>query len=489
VSCATGSGHGPAVVRSLVPARMDRLPWSPFHTRLVVALGVTWVLDGLEITLASLIGPVLQSERTLHLTSVQIGTTASVYLVGEVAGALFFGHLADRLGRRRLFLATLALYLTANGLTALSFGYASLLVFRFLAGAGIGGEYAAINSAIDELIPARWRGHTDLAINGTYWLGALIGALAERVLLDPDVLPIDVGWRIGLLVGPLIGVGIWAMRRALPESPRWLLMRGRADEAERTVDAIEREVAARGYALPPVDPSRAIAVRATGPMGYGTLAALLVRRYPSRTVLGLALMSTQSFLYNAIFFTYGLVLTHFYDVAPSHVPTYFYAFAAGNLLGPLTLGRFFDTIGRRQMISATYALSGILLGISGWLFSAGALTATTQAACWSLTFFVGSAAASSAYLTVSEIFPLEVRSQALALFFAVAQIVGAAGPVVFGSLIGDREHPDATRLLAGYALAAAMMIGGAVAGAVFGVRAERTALEDVATPLSAASDG
>jgi MFS family permease len=468
---------------------MDRLPWSPFHTRLVIALGVTWVLDGLEVTLASLIAPVLQSERTLHLSNVQIGTTASVYLLGEVAGALFFGHLADRLGRRRLFLATLTLYLAANALTALALGYATLLFFRFFAGAGIGGEYAAINSAIDELIPARYRGHTDLAINGTYWLGALIGALAERVLLDPHVLPIDVGWRVGLLMGPLIGLGIWAMRRALPESPRWLLMRGRSEEAERSVDTIERELAARGYVLPPVDPSRALTVRATEPMGYGTLAALLLRRYPSRSVLGLALMSTQSFLYNAIFFTYGLVLTHFYGVVPSHVPSYFYAFAVGNLLGPLTLGRLFDTIGRRQMISATYALSGILLGISGWLFSAGALTATSQAICWSLTFFVGSAAASSAYLTVSEIFPLEVRSQALALFFAVAQVVGATGPLIFGSLIGDREHPNAMGLLTGYALGAAMMIAGGVVGAVFGVRAERTALEDVAEPLSSASDG
>jgi len=473
-----------ATVRSLVPARMDRLPWSAFHTRLVVALGITWVLDGLEITIASLVGPVLQSAHTLALSSADVGRAASIYLVGEVAGALVFGYLSDRLGRRRLFIATLALYLVANGLTALAFDYTTLVVLRFFAGAGIGGEYAAINSAIDELIPARYRGHTDLAINGTYWLGALVGALAETVLLDPAILPVNVGWRIGLLIGPLIGVGIWGLRRALPESPRWLLVRGHAAEAETTVARIEEDLRARGYELAPVDETLALEVRPARALGYATLARVLFARYPSRSVLSLALMCTQSFLYNAIFFTYGLVLTHFYGVQPADVPHYFYLFALGNLLGPLTIGRFFDTIGRRQMITATYVTAGVLLAISGLLFARGALGAWSQAAWWSATFFVGSAAASSAYLTVSEIFPLEIRAQAIALFFALAQLVGASGPWIFGRLIGDLAHPDPARLFYGYLFAAGMMIGGGLVEAAVGVKAERASLESLAAPLS-----
>jgi MFS family permease len=466
---------------------MDRLPWSRFHTRLVIALGVTWVLDGFEITIASLVGPVLQDAQTLALSTLDVGRVASVYLLGEVAGALGFGYLADRLGRRALFLATLGLYLAASGATAFAFDYPTLLVFRFLAGAGIGGEYAAINSAIDELIPARHRGHTDLAINGTYWLGALIAAGSTTILLDPTLLPVDLGWRVGLLIGPAIGIAIWGFRRALPESPRWLLMRGYTDEAEQMVARIEAEVAARGHALPPVDPRQALDVCPTRPLGYVTLARILFRTYPARSLVSVALMSSQSFLYNAIFFTYGLVLTHFFDVPPARVPLFFYAFALGNLLGPLTIGRFFDTIGRKQMIAGTFIASGILLALSGWLFAAGALTATTQTICWSVIFFFGSAAASSAYLTVSEIFPLEVRAQAIALFFSIAQLVGASGPWIFAGLIGDQANPDPMRLLAGYLFAAAMMIVTGIIEAVFGVEAARKSLEDVATPLCVVS--
>jgi len=468
-----------------VPARMDRLPWARFHTRLVIALGVAWVLDGLEITIASLVGPVLQSEHTLHLSSVEVGTSASVYLVGEVAGALFFGYLSDRLGRRRLFIATLGLYLIANGLTAFAFTYAIFVFFRFFAGAGIGGEYAAINSAIDELIPANYRGHTDLAINGTYWLGALIGALGEYVLLNPRLLPIDLGWRIGLFVGPLIGVLIWRLRGALPESPRWLLMHGYAEEAERTVTEIERQVEASGHELAPVDDRKALEVRALRPLGYVTLGKVLLGAYPSRSVLSLSLMISQSFLYNAIFFTYGLVLTHFYDVPGPAVPKFFFAFAAGNLLGPLTIGRLFDTIGRKPMIAGTYAASGLLLAVSGYLFAVGALNAVTQTVLWSVIFFIASAAASSAYLTCSEIFPLEIRAQAIALFFAIAQICGAAGPWIFGHLIGDQQRPDPTRLFYGYLFAAVVMVYAAVLEALIGVKAERASLEDIAQPLSA----
>jgi len=473
------------VVRSLVPARMDRLPWARFHTRLVIALGVAWVLDGLEITIASLVGPVLQSEHTLHLSSVEVGTSASVYLVGEVAGALFFGYLSDRLGRRRLFIATLGLYLIANGLTAFAFTYAIFVFFRFFAGAGIGGEYAAINSAIDELIPANYRGHTDLAINGTYWLGALIGALGEYVLLNPRILPIDLGWRIGLFVGPLIGVLIWRLRGALPESPRWLLMHGYAEQAERTVTEIERQVEASGHELAPVDDRKALEVRALRPLGYVTLGKVLLGAYPSRSALSLSLMISQSFLYNAIFFTYGLVLTHFYDVPGPAVPKFFFAFAAGNLLGPLTIGRLFDTIGRKPMIAGTYAASGLLLAVSGYLFAVGALNAVTQTVLWSVIFFIASAAASSAYLTCSEIFPLEIRAQAIAFFFAIAQICGAAGPWIFGHLIGDQQRPDPTRLFYGYLFAAVVMVYAAVLEALIGVKAERASLEDIAQPLSA----
>jgi len=443
------------------------------------------VLDGLEITIASLVGPVLQSEHTLHLSSVEVGTSASVYLVGEVAGALFFGYLSDRLGRRRLFIATLGLYLIANGLTAFAFTYAIFVFFRFFAGAGIGGEYAAINSAIDELIPANYRGHTDLAINGTYWLGALIGALGEYVLLNPRLLPIDLGWRIGLFVGPLIGVLIWRLRGALPESPRWLLMHGYAEEAERTVTEIERQVEASGHELAPVDDRKALEVRALRPLGYVTLGKVLLGAYPSRSALSLSLMISQSFLYNAIFFTYGLVLTHFYDVPGPAVPKFFFAFAAGNLLGPLTIGRLFDTIGRKPMIAGTYAASGLLLAVSGYLFAVGALNAVTQTVLWSVIFFIASAAASSAYLTCSEIFPLEIRAQAIAFFFAIAQICGAAGPWIFGHLIGDQQRPDPTRLFYGYLFAAVVMVYAAVLEALIGVKAERASLEDIAQPLSA----
>jgi len=475
---------GLVVIRSLVPARMDRLPWARFHTRVVVALGVTWILDGLEITIASLIGPVLQSEHTLGLASAAVGRVASVYLLGEVAGALVFGHLADRLGRRRLFLATLAVYFVASGLTAFAFDYASLLVFRFFAGAGIGGEYAAINSAIDELIPARHRGWADLAINGTYWFGAIIAAAAETVLLDPQLLPPDLGWRLGLLLGPLLVGLVWRHRRTLPESPRWLLTRGHEAEATRLVADIEAEIAARGHVLPPVDPARTLALSAAPPMGYRTLAAVLLSRYPSRSLVSLVLMASQSFLYNAIFFTYGLVLTHVYAVPASHVPRYFYAFAAGNLLGPLLLGRFFDTLGRRWMIAATYVASGLLLAFSAQLFAHGVLTATTQTICWSAVFFLGSAAASSAYLTVSEIFPLEIRAQAIAFFFAIAQVIGAAGPWLFAVLIGDQADPAPARLVRGYALAALVMVIAGLVEAIYGVEAARRSLEDVATPLS-----
>ncbi|WP_157245836.1 MFS transporter [Nonomuraea typhae] len=478
---------GPGIVRSLVPARMDRLPWSPFHTRLVMALGVAWVLDGLEITIAGNVGAFLQRSDTLGLTSAEVGLSASVYLIGEVVGALFFGWMSDRMGRRKLFILTLAVYLIASGLTALSWDLGSYLVLRFIAGTGIGGEYAAVNSAIDEMIPSKYRGHVDLGVNGTYWLGALLATSATFVLLDPGgPLDPDWAWRLGFLIGPVIGVLIWGLRRHLPESPRWLMTHGREDEAEGVVAAIEKEVEREtGAELPPVPEEQAIEVVPQKRLPLIEVARTLFRTYPRRSFLSATLMICQSFLYNAIFFTYALVLTHFYGIEAGDVPVYMFAFALGNLIGPLTLGRLFDTVGRRQMIAGTYITSGTLLAVTGWLFERGALTATTQTVMWSVIFFIASAAASSAYLTVSEIFPIEMRAQAISIFFALGQVVGSFGPAIFGALIGDQAHPDPTRLFWGYLFAAGMMIFAGIVEILFGVKAERTALEHVAEPLTA----
>ncbi|MFG1877749.1 MFS transporter [Sphaerisporangium sp. NPDC049003] len=472
------------VVRSLVPARLDRLPWSRFHTRFVAALGVAWVLDGMEITIASAVGSVLEDSRTLGLSAVEVGITATVYLVGEVIGALVFGRLSDRFGRRRLFILTLGLYLVANGITAFSPNLAFLLFFRFWSGAGIGGEYSAIHSAIDELIPSHYRGRVDLAVSGTYWLGAMIGTASTYVLLNPAVFPINLGWRLGLLIGPLLGVAIWVLRRHLPESPRWLLTHGRQEDAERTTAEIEAAVENGGAPLAPVDEGRAMEFRPHGAPSYREIARVLLREYPRRTFLGATLMISQSFLYNAIFFTYVLVLSTFYGVTPHDASKYLFAFALGNLAGPLLLGRLFDTLGRRVMISSTYIVSGTLLAVTGWLFKEGMLTATTQTLLWSVIFFIASAAASSGYLTVSELFPLEIRALAIALFFAVAQTFGALGPTIFGALIGDRDHPDPTRLFYGYLFAAAMMVFAGLVALVLAVDAERRSLEHLAPPLS-----
>jgi MFS family permease len=478
-----GAGEG-GVVRSTVPSRLDRLPWSRFHTRLIVALGVCWILDGLEITIVNSVGPTLQKHVTLGLSPWLVGFIATVYLWGEVAGALLFGRLSDKLGRRNLFIITLTVYLAANALTTVTWsgapaGLAFFFATRFVAGMGIGGEYAAINSAIDELIPARHRGHTDLAVNGTYWAGAAIGAAAQLFLLTH--LSVNLGWRLGFLIGPVIGVGIWFLRRTLPESPRWLLTHGKAAEADAVVSDIERQAVAGGHRLSEVDDSKAIELVPTGAASYLALLRVLFRDHRRRTYLGFTMMMTQSFLYNAIFFTQGIVLTNFMHVSAATAPKFIFFFAAGNLLGPLTLGRLFDTVGRRIMITSTYVTSGVLLAITAWLFAAGALDAVTLTLLWCIIFFIASAAASSAYLTVSELFPIEMRAQAIAIFFAVAQLFGSLGPTIFGSLIGTGSK---TNLAVGYVVGAAMMIIGGVVAAFLAVAAERRSLEDVATPLS-----
>ena len=472
-------------IRSVIPARVDRLRWTPFHTRMVVALGVAWILDGLEITIASSIAGDLTSKSTLGLSSTAVGAIATVYLAGEVVGALGFGRLSDRLGRKKLFMVTLGVYLIGSALTAATAGHtagwvAYMYLTRFVAGTGIGGEYAAINSAIDELIPARYRGRVDIAVNGTYWAGAIIGTLVTSLLLNQ--LAPGLGWRLGFLLGPVLAVVIIFIRRNLPESPRWLLMHGRPAEAEEAIRRIEAEAEAAGQRLAPVDPSKAIEVKPTERTSYVTMAYVLFRRYWRRSVLGATLMITQSFLYNAIFFTYTLVLTKFYHVSAASAPLYLILFAVGNLLGPLTIGRFFDTIGRKPMIAATYIGSGAMLAVTAALFDQHLLTATTQTIAWCVIFFFASAGASSGYLTVSEVFPLEVRAQAIAVFFAIAQCFGALGPVLYGHLIGNGTRT--TNLFIGYLIGAGAMVLGGIVEIFLGIAAEGKSLEDIANPLS-----
>src|SRR5205823_259418 len=469
------------MIESYVPARLDRMPWSRWHWLIVVSLGATWILDGLEVTLAGSLGGILTRRETLGLTDTQVGASATFYLAGAVLGALLFGYGTDRLGRKKLFFVTVAVYLIATGLTAFSWNFASYAFFRALTGAGIGGEYAAINSAIDELIPARVRGRVDLMINGSYWLGAALGSTATIVLLNPRWLPLWLGWRCAFGIGATLGLVIIFFRRWIPESPRWLMIHGRNAEAEQIVGEVERVITRHPEALPAHDsPPTRIYTRTHTP--WREIWNTIVHEHRRRSLLGFVLMLTQAFFYNAIFFTYGLVLMRFYNVPAENVGGYLVPFALGNVLGPIVLGHLFDTIGRKKMITATYAIAGLLLAVSGWLFHAGMLTAQTQTIAWMIIFFVASAAASSAYLTVSEIFPLEIRALAIAIFYAFGTLAGGVGaPILFGWIIGTGSR---TALLAGYLVGAALMIIGAISEALIGVDAERKSLEHVATPLS-----
>jgi MFS family permease len=468
-------------ISSDIPARLDRLPWSRWHWRIVIALGVAWVLDGLEVTLVGSIGGVLERKDTLGLDAGQVGWAGSLYIAGAVAGALLFGRLTDRLGRKRLFLVTLAVYMLATLATGLSPGFGFFAACRFLTGLGIGGEYAAINSAIDELIPARVRGRVNLAINGSFWIGAALGAGLSLLLLDPRVLgPVD-GWRAGFVLGAVLAVAILLVRRDVPESPRWLLAHGRGDEAQRIIAAIEAEVAAEQGALPPA--SGRIALSGASAPSLREVAAVLLRRYRRRSIVALALMVSQAFFYNAIFFTYALVLTRFHHVPDSRVALYIFPFALGNVLGPLILGPLFDHVGRRKMIAFTYILSGVGLAATGLAFLAGWLDAATQALCWSAVFFLASAAASSAYLTVSEVFPLEMRAQAISVFYAVGTGAGGfAAPLLFGMLIESGSRGAVT---VGYAIGAALVVVAGLLALRHAVDAERRPLEDIAPPLGA----
>ncbi len=466
-----------------VPARLDRLPWSRWHTRVVVALGITWMLDGLEVTLVGAIGPVLMEPATLHLSAGQVGGAGTAYLAGAVTGALVFGRLTDLYGRKRLFLITLAVYLLATLASGLAWNFFSFAVFRFVCGAGIGGEASAVNSAVDELIPARQRGRVDLGVNSTYWLGTVVGAVLALVLLDARILPTAYGWRCVFVVGAGLGLSVLLMRRHLPESPRWLLLHGRDDEAQAITTAIEAEVAAdlaaapahRRGTLPPAGPP--VTLQAKGRVSFASIARVLLVDHRRRTILGLSLMSAQAFTYNGVFFTYSLVLARFYGVPSGRIGLYLIPFALGNLLGPWILGPLFDRVGRRPMITLTYALSGVLIAITGVGLARSWFDATTQTLMWSAVFFVASSAASAAYLTVSELFPVELRGMAIALFYAAGTAIGGlSAPALFGWLLDTGSRAD---LAIGYFVGAALMIGGGAVAAVLGVAAEGRSLEAI----------
>ena len=482
-SAAAGGGNG-ETFETDVPARLDRLPWARWHWLVVVALGAVWILDGLEVTIVGGIGPQLQ--KVLHFSATQVGLLGSIYVAGAVCGALFFGYLTDRLGRKKLFLVTLGLYLVATAATAFAWNFWSFAVFRFFTGAGIGGEYSAINSAIDELIPARVRGWVDLAINGSYWVGAAVGAAITFPLLHLS--SADLGWRLVFGTGAFLGVCVLVTRRFLPESPRWLMTHDRIDEANRIVDDIEHTVKEEsGLDELPEPDEEPITIKPRGPIGFVEIFRLMVTSYPRRAVLGFSLMMAQAFFYNAIFFTYALVLTTFMGVADDTATLYLIPFALGNFIGPLVLGRLFDTVGRRVMIGGTYVVAGILMIGAGYLFEQGTLSAGTLTLAWSIIFFFASAGASAAYLTVSEVFPLEIRALSIAFFYAISTAFGGiTGPVIFGLLIGSN---DPGTLYYGYLAGAALMIGAGVIEWWLGVDAEQESLESIAPPVSAQDAG
>ncbi len=472
-----------ATIETRVPARLDRLPWSRFHWMVVIGLGTVWILDGLEVTIVGSIGDRLTEKGSgIVLDASQIGTAAAFYVGGACLGALFFGQLTDRLGRKKLFLVTLALYIVATVATAFSWTAWYFYAARFFTGAGIGGEYAAINSAIDELIPARVRGRVDLIINGSYWVGAAAGAFASVALLDTALFAADVGWRLAFGIGALLGVGILLVRRNVPESPRWLFIHGREKEADRVVEQIEHEVEEdTGQELSEPDDSLVVHQRKRIP--FREIARTAFQKYPRRTILGLSLFVGQAFLYNAITFDLGTLLGEFFEVSSGTIPVYIAIFAASNFLGPLLLGRFFDTVGRKPMVTGTYLISALLAAVLGVFLLGNDLTTWSFMAFIIAIFFFASAGASSAYLTVSEIFPMETRALSIAFFYAVGTAAGGiVGPLLFGHLIASGSQ---SQVAIGFFVGAAVMSLGGIAELLFGVKAEQKQLEEVAEPLTA----
>jgi MFS family permease len=473
-------------IETAIPARMDRLPWSKWHWLVIIGLGTVWILDGLSVTIVGAIsGRLTEPGSGLGLSASEIGASGSAYILGACAGALYFGRLADKIGRKKLFMLTLLIFMAGTVLTAFSINFAWFIICRIITGAGVGGEYSAIHSAVDELIPARVRGAVDLIIGGSFWIGTIIGSLASLLLLDPSIFALNIGWRIAFGLAAFMALAILFVRRNVPESPRWLFLHGYDAEAERVTSDIERQVvAATGQEL--IAPRRTIRVKQRGPMSISEIAGVVFKLYPKRTFVGFSLFTGQAFLYNAIFFTYALVLTKIYGVSASSVGLYLLPFAVGNFLGPLLLGRFFDSIGRKPMIAGTYILSGILLIITGILFQNGTLNAVTQTIAWCVIFFFASAGASAAYLTVSEIFPMETRAMAIAFFYAVGTIIGGfGGPLIFGALI---QSGKPSQIFIGYLIGAIVMILGGGIQAAMGVESARRDLEDIAPPLAATQE-
>jgi MFS family permease len=475
------TGQPEQTVETMVPARLDRLPWSVWHLRIVIALGTSWLLDGLQVTLAGSLAGILENKHGLGLSAPQVTAGASLYLSGAVVGALFFGYLTDRLGRRKLFLVTLATYSIATLLTAFSFNFWSFALFRALTGCGIGGEYAAINSAVDELIPGKVRGTVDLVVNATFWLGAIVGSLASFGLLNTHWIPTEIGWRAAFSIAALLGGGVLVLRLAVPESPRWLMLRGHEEEAERVVGEIEKKVRAGSKKELPKPEGKPLKLAVRDHTPWGDVFQSMFRDNRSRSVLALLLMVGQSFFFNSVFFTYGLVVKRFYDVSDQRLPLHLVPFAVGSFLGPIVFGHLFDRIGRKPMIAATYGISGIMLAGVIYPFLAGKLSAVELDLCFSAIFLVASSAASAAYLTVSEIFPLEIRAFAIAIFYALGTLAGGVGaPLLFGELIATGSRGA---IAWGWGLGAALMLIAAIAEMFIGVEAAGQSLESVSKPI------
>jgi MFS family permease len=483
VSAATAelgvTGGTGKTTRTNIPARLDRLPWSRWHWLVIVSLGITWILDGLEVTLVGSISGVLTDKGTLHFSTAQATAAGSFYLAGAVVGALFFGYLTDRFGRKKLFMVTLGVYLAFTVATALAWGFWSFMAFRFLAGTGIGGEYSAINSAIDELVPARVRGRVALAINSSWWIGTAAAAGLTVFLLN--TFAVNVGWRLGFGLGAILAIGILFVRHLVPESPRWLLTHGRAEEAEEVVCQIEAEVQKSRPNLPePEDEELEIEQRES--IGFIAIARHVMKEYPGRGVLGFSLMASQAVLYNATLFGMVSIMTTFFHASQANAPLYIIPFAIGNLLGPWLLGPLFDTVGRKIMISSTYLVAGGVLLVTAYLFNMKLLSATTMTLCWAVCFFFASAGASAAYLTVSEIFPMETRAMAIALFYACGTGVAIAAPWTFGKLIETGSYSDVT---IAFVIGGVIMAIGGLVEILLGVEAAGKSLEAVARPINA----